>query len=241
MRHETQRGKGPGCLRTPRSDAFFSTATAIEALRPTPAMWIKYGVERLFAVTLLFLVLPLGLLVVGAIGLEALLTGERPTVFMSERRLSAGRTFSLLKFRTVRVGSLRYHHRNPRPPSLKALETPEHLTRTGRILKRFYLDEIPQLLSIARGEMGLVGPRPYFEGDWKQEPRLDIPARRLLKAGLVGPYQAVKGEVSGLDSVNVIDTQYLEFCLTASPFALLVKDLDLIRRSLRILVRGEGL
>ena len=204
-------------------------------------MRAKYRLERFFAVTLGLILLPFGLIVASAIALEGLLTGEPPRVFMSERRLSAGRSFRLLKFRTVRVRSLRYHLENPNPRSIKALETPEHLTWIGRVLKRFYLDELPQLVNIARGEMSLVGPRPYFEGDWTREPRLDIPARRLLKAGLVGPFQAVKGEVSGLDSVNVIDNEYLEFCLTASPFALFQKDLGLIKRSLRTLARGKGL
>ncbi len=212
-----------------------------ESFTPNAAMRIKYALDRLASVLLLLFLFPFGLLIAVVIAVEAIASRERPKVFMSELRLSAGETFRLLKFRIVRIRSLRSHREDPQQPSLKALETPEHVTRTGRILKRFYLDEIPQLLNIARGEMSLVGPRPYFVEDWKREPRLDIPARRLLKAGLVGPFQAVKGEISGLDLVNVLDTEYLRFCLTASPFALFLKDLDLIRRSLLTLVRGEGL
>lgn len=208
---------------------------------PNASMRIKYARDRLAGVLLLLFLFPFGLLVAAVITIEAIAARERPTVFMSERRLSAANSFRLLKFRTVRVRSLQYDLENPNPRSIKALESPEHLTWIGRFLKRFYLDEIPQLLNIARGEMSLVGPRPYFAGDWTREPLLDIPARRRLKAGLVGPFQAVKGGVSGLDSVNVIDTEYLEFCLTASPFALFRRDLDLIRRSLRTLARGEGL
>ena len=214
---------------------------AAQAFRPVAALRTKYAMDRLLSVALLLVLSPLALLTVLAITLEALANGERPQVFVSERRLSAGRGFRLVKFRIFWTRSLRSHRENPQPPSLKALETPEHLTRTGRLLQRFYLDEAPQLLNVARGEMSLVGPRPYFEGDWHREPRLDIPARRLLKAGLVGPFQAVKAEVSGLDSVNVLDTEYLQLCLTASPFALFLKDLDLIRRSLLTVVRGEGL
>jgi len=205
------------------------------------AMRIKYALDRLASVLLLLILFPFGLMIAVAIAVEAIATREPPKVFVSERRLSAGETFRLLKFRIVRIRSLRSHRQDPQKPSLKAIETAKHVTRTGRILKRFYLDELPQLVNIARGEMSLVGPRPYFVEDWKREPRLDIPARRLLKAGLVGPFQAVKGEISGLDAVNVIDSEYFEDCLASSPGKLLAKDLRLIVKSLGTLVRGEGL
>lgn len=208
---------------------------------PNAAMRIKYALDRLASVLLLLFLFPFGLMIAVAIAVEAIAIGEPPKVFIAERRLSAGESFRLLKFRTVRIRSLRLHRQDPQKPSLKALETPKHVTRTGRILKRFYLDEIPQLVNIARGEMSLVGPRPYFVEDWKREPRLDIPARRWLKAGLVGPFQAVKGEILGLDAVNVIDSEYLKVCLTSSPGKLLAEDLRLMVKSLRTLVRGEGL
>jgi lipopolysaccharide/colanic/teichoic acid biosynthesis glycosyltransferase len=201
----------------------------------------KYRLDRVLGVLLLVLVLPIGLLAMAGMALESLIRGERPTLFVSERRLSAGRAFDLLKFRIVRVASYQNHLKDERQPSLKALETPEHMTLVGRFLKRFYLDELPQLLHVASGDMSLVGPRPYFEWDWKREARLDIPARRLLKGGLVGPFQAVKGEVSGLDAVNVIDSQYLEDCMRSTTGELLARDLGLVVKSLRTLLRGKGL
>jgi lipopolysaccharide/colanic/teichoic acid biosynthesis glycosyltransferase len=216
-------------------------STTLAVLEMTGPIRTKYRLDRVLGGALLLLLLPLGLLIAVGILLESALRGERPTVLVSERRLSAGRAFDLLKFRIVRVSSYRNHLKDERQPSLKALETPEHMTLVGRFLKRFYLDELPQLLHVARGEMSLVGPRPYFEWDWKREARLDIPARRLLKGGLVGPFQAVKGQVSGLDAVNAIDSQYLEDCMRSTTGELLRRDFDLIVQSLRTLLRGKGL
>jgi hypothetical protein len=57
----------------------------------------------------------------------------------------------------------------------------------------------------------------------------------------VGPFQSVKGQVSGLDAANAIDSQYLEDCLTSTTGELLARDLNLILKSLRTLLRGKGL
>ncbi len=202
----------------------------------------KAGGEWLVALALSVALLPLGLLIAAAIALEAAAAGERPQVLVGEPRRSAGRTFRLLKFRTFRTSAWREHLARAPGTSIKALERrPEALTRTGRLLKRTYLDELPQLLNVLRGEMALVGPRPYFDGDWEREPRLDIPARRLLRAGLVGPFQAVKGHVSGLDRVNELDAAYLDHLRSASLPAVAARDVALVASSVATVLRAKGL
>ena len=206
------------------------------------AMQLKYWIDRSFALVFATALLPLGLLISGLIALEALLTGEPPCIFVGERRLSAGRSFVILKFRVFRVSAWRKFQIDSPTVSVKGLERhPEHLTRIGRIIKRCYLDELPQLLNVLRGEMSLVGPRPYFELDWQRERRLDIPARRILRAGLVGPFQALKGKISGLDRVNALDADYLEHLRSDSAAQILWRDAALVARSVRPLLRAKGL
>ena len=202
---------------------------------------IKYLFDRFVAFAIIIMLLPLGILIVTSIVVESLLTGEPLQIFVSERRRSAGRIFPLLKFRIFRVSSLRQHQDSKVSISVKALEKPEHLTWSGQWMKPYYLDELPQLINILRGEMSLVGPRPYFDGDWQRVPLLDIPARRFLKAGLVGPFQAVKGHVSGLDSVNALDTEYFHFTMSASFSTLMMRDMKLILKSFFTSMRAEGL
>jgi lipopolysaccharide/colanic/teichoic acid biosynthesis glycosyltransferase len=202
---------------------------------------IKYLFDRFVALSITILLLPLGILIIASIIIESFLKGEPPQIFVSEKRRSAGHIFPLLKFRIFRVSSLRQHQRSKVSISVKALEKPEHLTWSGKWMKPCYLDELPQLINILRGEMSLVGPRPYFDGDWQREPLLDIPARRFLKAGLVGPFQAVKGQVSGLDSVNAIDTEYFDFIMSASFSTLMMRDIKIIQKSFFTSMRAEGL
>jgi lipopolysaccharide/colanic/teichoic acid biosynthesis glycosyltransferase len=210
--------------------------------RPPQTLRVKHGCDRLFALALLLLLFPLGLLIALSIVLESAIAGEPPCIFVAEKRRSANRTFALLKFRVFRVSAWQHHLTHDSSVSLKALERrAEHLTWVGRRLKRCYLDELPQLLNILRGEMSLVGPRPYFEGDWLREPRLDIPARRSLKAGLVGPYQSVKGTISGLDKVNLLDTEYFASVASASAPRVMLLDLRIIARSVRTVLRAQGL
>lgn len=202
---------------------------------------MKYLFDRLLAFTIIIILLPLGIFIAIAIIVEALLTGEFPQILVSERRRSAGLIFPLLKFRIVRVKSLRHHLNENASVSIKALEKPEYLTWVGRLMKPCYLDELPQLINILRGEMSLVGPRPYFEGDWQRQPLLDIPARRLLKAGLFGPFQAAKGQVSGLDAVNDLDTEYFNFIISASFPKIIMRDIKIIQKSFFTSMRAEGL
>jgi len=206
------------------------------------AVRLKYWSDRCFCLIFSIVLLPLGVLIAALIALEAFLTGEPPCVFVGERRRSADRSFLILKFRVFRASAWRQFQIDSPTVSLKGLERrPENLTRIGRILKRCYLDELPQLLNVLRGEMSLVGPRPYFEHDWQREGRLDIPARKILRAGLVGPYQAVKGTISGLDRVNALDADYLDHLRRDSPVQIFVRDAGLIARSVGTLLRAKGL
>ncbi|UCD33608.1 MAG: sugar transferase, partial [Desulfobacterales bacterium] len=89
---------------------------------------MKHLFDRFFALTLIIMLMPLGILIVTSIVAESLLAGEPPQIFVSEKRRSAGRIFRLLRFRIFSVSSLRQHIDSKVSISIKALEKPEHLT-----------------------------------------------------------------------------------------------------------------
>jgi len=106
------------------------------------------------------------------------LTSPGPALFRQERAGKAGRPFTFYKFRTMRLQA------DPFGPSPKSGDDPR-LTRLGRFLREYSLDELPQLVNIFKGDMSLVGPRPLYvaqmvEWDERQKKRL------LIKPGLTG-------------------------------------------------------
>lgn len=120
-------------------------------------MQIVYGriVKRFLDVLLGALVLcavsPLLLVISIAVGV----TSKGPVLFKQERLGRHGRIFVALKFRTMVNSS--------RTPSLIAVRSDDQdVTRVGRILRRFKLDELPQLVNVVAGDMSLIGPRPQL-------------------------------------------------------------------------------
>jgi exopolysaccharide biosynthesis polyprenyl glycosylphosphotransferase len=118
-------------------------------LFPTRAQeWFARASSLLAALVALLLCSPLFVLIAIAIKLDS----PGPVLFRQRRVGARGRPFTLLKYRTMQTGGGRSeweadnHHR---------------VTRVGRLLRRFRLDEIPQFINILRGEMNLVGPRPH--------------------------------------------------------------------------------
>ncbi len=131
--------------------------------------WWKRPLDLALAAILIVLLAP----PLGLIALAVVLDLGRPLLYRQRRIGLAGRPFEILKFRTMRaVGE------TPLPDGVR-------LTRLGRLLRRWSLDELPQLLNILRGQMSFIGPRPLLErylAAYTSEER----RRHLVRPGLTG-------------------------------------------------------
>jgi lipopolysaccharide/colanic/teichoic acid biosynthesis glycosyltransferase len=156
--------------------------------------------------------------VVCAIAVKA--TSPGPVLFRQTRIGMAGVPFEVVKFRTMVVGD------NPIVPDAS------RITRAGRVLRRLSLDELPQLLNVARGEMSVVGPRPTLA--YQVERYTDRQRERLaVRPGLTGLAQ-----VSGRNALSWSERieHDLTYVRTQSPRT----DLRLVARTFAVLLSGEG-
>jgi len=155
--------------------------------------------------------------------------------FYREPRVSRGRTFGLLKFRTLRSDVLARADGHAR-----LLEAdPANLTWLGRrVLKPWYLDEVPQLWNVVRGEMSLVGPRPWPPHLVAEQRANGITYRDEVPAGLTGLAQLSKGSERRYAD---LDVAYIERCRTLSSWALVRYDVEILLRTAGVIRRGEGL
>ena len=113
----------------------------------------------------------------------------RPVLFRQRRIGVDGEPFEVLKFRTMRPD--RRAHRldviHDRRRTHKSDDDPRH-TRVGRFLRRYSLDELPQLFNVLRGDMSVVGPRPELDSIVEQYPAA-LHQRHFVKPGLTGLWQ----------------------------------------------------
>lgn len=156
-------------------------------------MAVRDGYKRAFDLALVLLshlaLLPLWALLWAAVPLAVWLGDLGPVFYMQERLGRHGKRYRIIKFRTM----IRDAERSTGP--VWASEDDARLTRVGRLLRRFHLDEMPQVVNVVRGEMSLVGPRPERPALAEEFSRSipDFPQRLLVKPGIAGLAQ-LRGE-----------------------------------------------
>jgi lipopolysaccharide/colanic/teichoic acid biosynthesis glycosyltransferase len=172
------------------------------------------------------------------VGNVLLVARDRGSLLYREPRISGGQTFDLLKFRTLRRDALAEMRRTGRHARLLEAD-PSNLTWVGRrLLKPWYLDEIPQLVNVLRGDISLVGPRPWPPGMVAGQVAEGFDYRNRVVAGLTGPAQVSKGTERQFKD---LDLEYVARCRTLSGWALVRYDLKILFQTLRVISRGEGL
>jgi lipopolysaccharide/colanic/teichoic acid biosynthesis glycosyltransferase len=195
--------------------------------------------DLIVAAALVALLSPLVLILVVAIAADMIVSRrDRGGFFYREPRISRGRLFGLLKFRTLRREVLKEMHAAGGHARLYESD-PANLTWAGRrLLKPWYLDELPQLLNVLRGDISLVGPRPWPPEMVRRQVAEGLDYRNRILAGLTGPAQVTKGE--GIAYAD-LDSRYLERTSSLSSWALVRYDVRILWRTAVVIARGEGL
>lgn len=181
---------------------------------------LKRFIDRGTAALLLLLLSPV------LLGLALLIMVRSPgPVFFTQWRVGErGKLFRILKFRTMGVGAEHLHHQvMGQQTGLHKHTNDPRVTPLGRWMRKYSLDELPQLLNVLRGEMSFVGPRPWALYD---AVRISPAMQHRLNAlpGITGVWQvAARSKMRDIDAVNRCDLSYLSSWSLGQDFQILLQ------------------
>ena len=192
---------------------------------------LKRGIDLVLGLAILVAILPL----LAALGIAIWVETGTPVLFRCQRLGRGGRPFTMYKFRTMALGSDRaletLRSRNVAQGMIKIADDPR-VTPLGRILRRFSLDELPQLWNVVRGEMSLVGPRPHELGEISLEDQVHR-QRLRMRPGLTGLWQ-ISARTNPSLAVRVhYDLQYIARWSLLADFTIALKTIP-------VLLQGQG-
>lgn len=168
--------------------------------------WVKRAIDWSVATLLLLVFSPLLLTLAVLIRLQS----PGPIFFCQWRVGERGKLFRICKFRTMVVDAEQFHHQvMGNQPGLHKHRNDPRVTPLGRWMRKYSLDELPQLINVLRGEMSLVGPRPWALYDAL---RISSETRHRLNAlpGITGFWQvSARSHLRDINAVNQADLQYL--------------------------------
>ena len=193
---------------------------------------VKTVFDRVGALLLLALASPVLIVIAGLVMFGP--RGRGPAIFRQERVGKDGKPFTLYKFRTMvvnaeaRLQDLR--NLNDHDGELFKMRKDPRVTPVGRWLRRYSLDELPQLVNVIKGDMSLVGPRPPLSREVAGYPA-DMLRRLVVKPGLTGLWQVSgRSDLSWEESIR-LDLTYVENWSLAMDVAILARTVSAVVRS----------
>lgn len=187
-------------------------------------MLIKRILDIVISFAGLLILSPLFLIIIIAIKIDS-----RGPVFFKQKRIGINKTnFEILKFRTMRIDT-------PKDVPTHLLDNPEQwITRTGKILRKTSLDELPQIFNILKGDMSIIGPRPALWNQYDLIEERDKYGANNIYPGLTGWAQ-----INGRDELPIeikarFDGEYVEKMS-------LIFDVKIFFKSILSVIRSEGI
>ncbi len=214
-----------------RAEFVAGESVPLFTLRPPVFEGVDYALKRTFDLVLssvlMFVLSPVLL----AIAVAVKLSSRGPIIYRSVRPGMAGVPFDCFKFRTMREHADQIQDDlepfNESSGALFKIRRDPRLTTIGRVLRRFSLDELPQLVNVVRGEMSLVGPRPLPMRDFNQLEEWHK-KRYLVLPGITGLWQVSGRAELDFDDLVRLDFLYLEHWSVFLDLSILLKTIPAV-------------
>jgi exopolysaccharide biosynthesis polyprenyl glycosylphosphotransferase len=203
-------------------------------LKPPVFDGVDFAIKRSFDILGSVLLIVAFAPVMALSALVIKVSSRGPVLYRSTRPGIGGRPFRCLKFRTMVQGAEdlqdRLEEHNELSGALFKIREDPRITRIGRVLRRWSLDELPQLFNVVRGEMSLVGPRPLPQRDYD---RLDDWHRKryLVLPGMTGLWQVSGRSELDFDELVKLDFLYLERWSVFLDLTILLKTVPAVFRA----------
>jgi exopolysaccharide biosynthesis polyprenyl glycosylphosphotransferase len=199
---------------------------------PEIGLLLKRGMDMLLACVILVVLFPLLLLIALAVKLDS----RGPVLYFSERLGKKGRVFRCIKFRTmVRDAEMKradVMHMNERDGVLFKITNDPRITKLGRFLRKYSLDELPQFFNVLRGDMSIVGPRPPLASEVR-EYKLSHLRRLDVMPGITGLWQVQARQDPSFDNYISLDVTYVDNWS-------IWLDLKILVRTIGVVLAGTG-
>jgi exopolysaccharide biosynthesis polyprenyl glycosylphosphotransferase len=214
-----------------RAEFVPGTSVPLFELRPPVFDGFDYALKRSFDfVVALILLIALSPLLLG-IAVAVFVSSRGPIIYRSIRPGIGGAPFACFKFRTMRSGSDQMQadleSLNEASGALFKIRQDPRLTAVGRLLRRYSLDELPQLVNVLRGQMSLVGPRPLPLRDYEQLEDWHR-KRYLVLPGITGLWQVSGRSELDFDDLVRLDFLYLERWSVGLDLTILLKTIPAV-------------
>lgn len=191
------------------------------SLLPSPFYMI---IKRLIDLIIVFITFPITILLMITISICIKLESKGGVLFKQERKGQGNSTFTIYKFRSMYIKPNTYDKR---------------ITKVGKTIRKFRLDELPQIFNIIKGDMSLIGPRPLEPNEFVEKFKDEIPFyiyRHIVKPGMTGWAQVMQGHTSH-ENDTIIKIQYDFYYIKNFSFWL---DILILLKTIRVILTGYG-